>query len=101
MGWLDFVFPRNGENNNSDALKEFASLSRKYYEILSIISQKSVIVNSWEDLIYNKDLDIWDKTKIINLKKEFKSTQCEALNESIRHFMQIIMPVELNLFVNK
>jgi uncharacterized membrane protein (DUF373 family) len=42
-----------------------------------------------------------DKSKIFMLKNEYKSFQCEAINEATKNMMNVIIPLELSIFVNK
>lgn len=54
------------------------------------------------DMLYsNKTENIDNSNRILGLKNEYKAYQCEAINESTKHLMNVIMPLELNLFVNK
>ncbi len=52
------------------------------------------------DLLYNMKETI-DKSKILNLKNEYKAYQCEAINEATRNIMNVIIPLELSIFINK
>jgi hypothetical protein len=53
------------------------------------------------NLMYNKSDVMLDKSKIFVLKNDYKDYQCEAISEATKHMMNVVMPLELNIFVNK
>jgi len=58
------------------------------------------------NLMHNKEENVdkdYDKMSSIKnyIKLDYKTLQNAAINESIRQLMNVIMPLELNLFANK
>jgi len=54
------------------------------------------------NMMYTNKPDIFvDKSKMFVLKNEYKSHQCEAINEATKKAMSVIIPLELSIFVNK